>query len=211
MESNKILRWRQQKRYVQGCPPLRPHGFIKFTPLEGLAASPPWWWFLLYYLCFLCGFWLVTRQLDKSYQRFRGVTKWATQACTIPPGGSLWLLRPSWCQHGHLPGSQWPGRFFVIPSLFIACILSQKHLKVEGIGSCMCMYCFVQELDSIIEYLDNSSIKQEYRFANDRLASVEHPARSGTSTSNAGKQEKHAMSLAIINVQRLMNGVTLVW
>ena len=75
----------------------------------------------------------------------------------------------------------------------------------------MCMYCFVQELDSIIEYLDNASIKQEYRFANDRLASVEHPARLGTSISNAGnKQEKHAMSLAIINVQRLMNDVTLV-
>jgi hypothetical protein len=36
------------------------------------------------WLCFLCGFWLVTRQLYLSYVHFKGVTKWATQACTIP-------------------------------------------------------------------------------------------------------------------------------
>ena len=34
-------------------------------------------------LCFLCCFWLVTHQLDSSYLRFRGVTKYTTQACTI--------------------------------------------------------------------------------------------------------------------------------
>ncbi len=33
---------------------------------------------------FLCSFWLVTCQSYSSYLRFRGVTKWATQACTIP-------------------------------------------------------------------------------------------------------------------------------
>ena len=58
--------------------------FIKSMPLEGLAASPPWWWCLVGDLCFLCGFWLVTCQLDKSD------TNWATQACTIPwNSGSL--------------------------------------------------------------------------------------------------------------------------
>jgi hypothetical protein len=35
-------------------------------------------------LCFLCGFRLVTYQLDSSYLCFRGVTKCPTQACTIP-------------------------------------------------------------------------------------------------------------------------------
>ena len=69
----------------QACarPPIpRGHGFIKSTPLEGWAAPPPWWWCLVGDLCFLCGFWLVTRQSDVSYLRFRGVTKWPTQACT---------------------------------------------------------------------------------------------------------------------------------
>jgi hypothetical protein len=69
---------------VQGRPPLRRHQYIKSTPPEGLAAPPPWWWCLLGELCFLCGFWLVTRQSYLSYIHFRGVTKWATQACTIP-------------------------------------------------------------------------------------------------------------------------------
>jgi hypothetical protein len=60
--------------------------FIKSTPLalEGRAAPPPCWWCLVGDLCFLCGFWLVTRQTDTFYLHFRGVTKWATQACTIP-------------------------------------------------------------------------------------------------------------------------------
>ena len=53
-------------------------------PLEGRAAPPPCRWCLLGDLCFLCGFWLVTRQSDTSYLRVRGVTKWATPACTIP-------------------------------------------------------------------------------------------------------------------------------
>jgi hypothetical protein len=42
-------------------------------------------WFFL-----LCVFWPVTCQSDMSYQRFRGVTKWPTQACTIPNGVSVW-------------------------------------------------------------------------------------------------------------------------
>jgi hypothetical protein len=54
--------------------------------MEGRAAPPPWPWCLLGDLCFLCGFWLVTRQSDASYLRFRGVTKCPTQACTIPVG-----------------------------------------------------------------------------------------------------------------------------
>ena len=71
-------------------------------PLEGSEAPPPWWWYLVGDLCFLFGFWLVTRQSYTSYLRFRGVTKWATQACTIPLDNSstsllassewLWLI-----------------------------------------------------------------------------------------------------------------------
>ena len=72
------------EKNAQGRSPLRQHWFIKSTPLEGRAASPPWWSCLLRDLCFLIGFWLVTRQLYLSYVHFRGVTKWATQACTIP-------------------------------------------------------------------------------------------------------------------------------
>ena len=59
MESNKILQWRQWKRYAQGRPPLRRHGFIKSMPLEGRGAPPPWWWCLLGDLCFLCVFFLI--------------------------------------------------------------------------------------------------------------------------------------------------------
>jgi hypothetical protein len=51
---------------VQGRPPLGRHGIIKSTLLEGSAAPPPWSWCLLGNLCFLCAFWLVTRQLDSS-------------------------------------------------------------------------------------------------------------------------------------------------
>jgi len=90
MESIESLQWRHRNEYAQGRPSLRRHGFIKSTPLEELAASPPWWWCLVDDLCFLCGFWLVTCQSDKSYIRFRGVTNWATQACTTPwNSGSL--------------------------------------------------------------------------------------------------------------------------
>jgi hypothetical protein len=91
---------RHWNEHAQGRPPLRRHGFIKSTLLEGLVASPPWWWCLVGDLCFLCGFWLVTCQSATSYLRFRGVTKWATQACTIPGslqrewiGGQLGQLR----------------------------------------------------------------------------------------------------------------------
>ena len=74
---------------AQGHPPLRRHGFIKSTPLEGRSAPPPWWLCLVGDLCFLCSFWLVTRQSDTSCLRFRGVTKWPTQACTIPGVGEI--------------------------------------------------------------------------------------------------------------------------
>ena len=45
-------------------------------------------------LCFLCSFWLVTtHQSYLRYVHFRGVTQWATQACTIPFATcSLWTL-----------------------------------------------------------------------------------------------------------------------
>ncbi len=71
--------WRRHRNeHAQGRPPLRRHGFIKSTPLEGRAVPPPWWWCLVGDLCFLCVFWLVTCQSDISYLHFRGVTKWPT-------------------------------------------------------------------------------------------------------------------------------------
>jgi hypothetical protein len=84
IESIKLLHQGLPNKHAQGRPPLWWHGFINSTPLEGQAAPPPWWWCLLGDLCFLCGFWLKTRQSDESYLCFRGVTKWATLACTIP-------------------------------------------------------------------------------------------------------------------------------
>ena len=50
------------------------HGFIKYTPLEGWAASPPWWWCLLGDLCFLCVFWLMTCQSYWEWLRARSTT-----------------------------------------------------------------------------------------------------------------------------------------
>ncbi len=47
IDSNKSLLQRPWKIYVQGRPPLRQHGFIESTPLEGRAAPSPWWWYLL--------------------------------------------------------------------------------------------------------------------------------------------------------------------
>ena len=44
-------------------------------------------------LCVLCGFWLITHQLDLSYLHFSGVTKWAAQACTIPFALVPWHLQ----------------------------------------------------------------------------------------------------------------------
>ena len=41
-QSNKILRWRPQKRHAQGRPPLEQRGFIKSTLLKGRAAPLPW-------------------------------------------------------------------------------------------------------------------------------------------------------------------------
>jgi hypothetical protein len=83
MESIKSLQRQPWNEHVQGCPPLRRHKFIKSTPLEWWAAPTPWWCCFSCNLCFLCGFWLVTRQSYSSYIHFRGATKWATQACTI--------------------------------------------------------------------------------------------------------------------------------
>jgi len=42
----------------------------------------------------------VTRQSDTSYLRFRGVTKWLTQACTIPDSKQVQLSIS-----GHLTGA----------------------------------------------------------------------------------------------------------
>ena len=42
-------------------------------------------------LFFLCGFWLATHLSDSSYLRFRGVTMWATVACTIPNNPSAFV------------------------------------------------------------------------------------------------------------------------
>ena len=92
MESIESLQRRHRNEHAQGRPPLRRHGFIKFTPLEGLVASPQLWWCLVGDLCFLFGFWLVTHQSDTSYLRFRGVTKCSTQACTnLEVVDHLWL------------------------------------------------------------------------------------------------------------------------
>ena len=80
------------------------HGFIKSMPLEGRAAPPPRWCCLSCCLRFLCVFWLVTCQSDVSYLSFRGVTKWATQACTIPYTMQRYK-NPAWgrgCQWRHL-------------------------------------------------------------------------------------------------------------
>ena len=84
IKSIKSLQRRPKNEHVQGRPPLRWHGFIKPTLLKGRAAPTPWWCWLSCWLCFMCGFWLVTCQSYSSYIHFRGVTKWVTHACTIP-------------------------------------------------------------------------------------------------------------------------------
>jgi len=97
MESIKLVwRWHRNK-HAQSRSPLRLHGFIKSTPLEGRAAPPPWWWCLVGDLYILCGFRFVTRQSDTFYLRYRGVTEWATQACTIPNRYRRPSYRPVTC------------------------------------------------------------------------------------------------------------------
>ena len=83
-----LQRW-PKNEHAQGPPPLRRHGFIKSKPLEERAAPTPWQCWLSCCLYFLCGFWLVTHQSYSSYVHFRGVTKWATHACTIPARARL--------------------------------------------------------------------------------------------------------------------------
>ena len=63
MESIESLQRRHHNEHAQGRPPLRRHGFIKTTPLEGRAAPPPWWWYLSCCLCFcvVSDSWLVSR------------------------------------------------------------------------------------------------------------------------------------------------------
>ena len=75
--------WRRPwNEHAQVRPPLMRHGFF----MKSWAAPTLWWCCLSCCLCFLCGFWLVTCQFCLLYvQHFRGVTKWATQACTISP------------------------------------------------------------------------------------------------------------------------------
>ncbi len=98
--------------------PLRRHGFIKSMPLEGQAAPTPWWCWLSCCLCFLCGFWLMTCQSYSSYIHFRGVTKWATQACTIPP--------VVWCQK-ELCGGVYGKRLMSTPIVMFVAFLEQAR------------------------------------------------------------------------------------
>jgi hypothetical protein len=99
------LHWRPWNKHAQaqGHPPLRWHGFIKSTLLEGRAAPTPWWCYLSCCLCFLSTFWLVTRQSYSLYVHFRGVTKWAIQACTMP----LRSRRSSGTVERHIPCGGW--------------------------------------------------------------------------------------------------------
>ena len=60
-------------------------------PLEGLAALPPWWWCFLGELCFWGVFFTHDSSAVLIVSTIRGVTKWATLACTIP-----------WYMHGKL-------------------------------------------------------------------------------------------------------------
>ena len=85
----------------------------------GGAAPTPWWCCLSCCLCFLCGFWLVTCQWYSSYVHVRGVTKWATQACTIPCMELARLSmqkKASWVLLIGI-GMWWKGEFS--PSIFI--------------------------------------------------------------------------------------------
>ena len=76
------------------------------------------------------------------------------------------------------------------------------------------LLCPGVELYSIIGYLNDAGIIREYRFVGDKGASVsrvEHPARSGTSSSNMGKWEVlHAVRLKISNIQGPVNNFTIV-
>jgi hypothetical protein len=164
MESIKSLRWWHWKKYAEGHPPLHQrHGFIKSMPLEGLAASPIWWWCLVGDLCFLCGFWLVAHP-DTSYLRFRGVTKWPTQACTIPrkSGVNKKQLEPkkhNWSFYkpeGHSPFDQQSAMFWEVRET-CRTVDSQWLLKISSdseIGQLFdlflslsphlpCLYCIV--------------------------------------------------------------------
>jgi hypothetical protein len=76
------------------------------------------------------------------------------------------------------------------------------------------LLCPGVELYSIIGYLNDAGIIREYRFVGDKGASVsrvEHPARSGTSSSNTGKWEVlHAVRLKISNIRGPVNNFTIV-
>ena len=86
MESIRSLRRRHRNERAKGRPPLRRHGFIKTMPLEWrgerLHHHGDGGWQVICAFCVVCC--VVTHQLDMSYLRFRGVTKWPNQACTIP-------------------------------------------------------------------------------------------------------------------------------
>ena len=81
-----MLRWRHRNKHAQGRPQLGCMGSSnpRRWRQEGQVTPPPWWWCLVGELGFLGGFWLVTCQSGTSYLCFRGATKWATQACTMP-------------------------------------------------------------------------------------------------------------------------------
>ncbi len=62
MESIKLLQRRPKNEHVQGRPPLRRHGFIKSTPLEGRAAPTSCWCWLSCFcaFCAVSDSWLVS-------------------------------------------------------------------------------------------------------------------------------------------------------
>jgi hypothetical protein len=80
------------------------------------------WWCLVGDLCLLCGFWLVTRQPDTSYLCFRCATKWATQACTIPP-------QAAWVHQIHAAGgaSGSTTMVMVVGRWFLLCVWVLTH------------------------------------------------------------------------------------
>jgi hypothetical protein len=125
---------------ICGRPPAPPAAWIhQIHAAGGVGGSITLVMVFVRSLCFLCCFWLVTRQSDSAYLCFRGDTKCPTQACTTPfiyCTRVYIVCRCGWI--GSLSGA-YPVNTYVSPDSHSALFVSSLSLLCVSLSLDYCM------------------------------------------------------------------------